>query len=472
MKVVFLFIIWGSIGLYPFLLAKDGVPFFIQKPEHYFFNDTDSVFNNVTKRNKFLSLFFLEDEIKKKENLHLCFFKDSILEKNKEISYSSNNRLKRLFNFYCEKRDENIRYISHPHWEGFVFKTSDGKKFCKQENNCASIIEDGEKVLVLGWDSYGVDVFYSYEKFKYKFLPKTYDLSKLKNMAELNETYLNSFVEIKTPSGGIGNQLFSYWTGVVYALKHRKIPLFYSKLGIENFLDLPFKTTNKVQFKYEEKPGYVKKYVDYFASNGSSAHRLNPNKSFIHLNGYLQSWENFKGYEDYIREHTVFTNKMNDKSVAISQKMQNENSVSMHVRRGDYILHGYILLTNQYYEQAIEYMKKNLDNPHFYIFSNDIKWVKENLKIDVPHTFVDWNRHDYEDLQLMTYAKHHIIANSTFSWWGSFLSKSKNKIIISPDKHASWDENWIKSILDPSFVIIPVERYYYDRTKKEFVTKE
>ncbi len=466
-----LFICIAVVLCYPFFLAKDGVPFFVQKPEHYFFNDTDSIFNNTTKRNKFLQLFFFDDEIKKKENFHLCSFKDDILKKNKEISYSSNNRLIRLFNFYCEKSNSNIRYISHPHWKSFVFKTNDGKKFCKKSNNCATIIEDGEK-LVLGWDSHRIEVFYPYEKFKYKFLPRTYDLGKAKNMEELNESYLNSFVEIKTPSGGIGNQLFSYWTGVVYALKNKKTPLFYSKLGVEDFLDLPFKTTNKVQFKYEEKPGYVKKYVDHFASNGSSAHRLNPNKSFIYLNGYFQSWENFKGYEDYIREHTIFANKMNHKSNEISKKMQNENSVSIHVRRGDYIWQGYILLTNQYYDQAIEYIKENIDNPHFYIFSNDITWTKENLKLDVPHTFVDWNKRDYEDLQLMTFAKHHIIANSTFSWWGAFLSKNKNKIVIAPDKHSSMDETWIKPCLAPDFIVVPVKRYYYDRNKKEFVTKE
>ena len=234
---------------------------------------------------------------------------------------------------------------------------------------------------------------------------------------------------------------------------------------------MPFKTTEKPKFQYDKKPGYIQRYVNKFAGNGSSHHDINEKGNFIYLNGYSQSWRNFVGYEDYIRENTVFKYPMLEKSREISQKMQRENSVSIHVRRGDYVSQGYILLTQNYYNQAVSYMKANLDNPHFYIFSNDIDWVRKNLKIDAPYTIVDWNNKDYQDLQLMSYCKNHIIANSTFSWWGAFLSKNKNKIVIAPNKHVSWNLDWIKPTLAPDFVVIDVETHYWDSRKKEFITK-
>jgi hypothetical protein len=116
----------------------------------------------------------------------------------------------------------------------------------------------------------------------------------------------------------------------------------------------------------------------------------------------------------------VFTNHVQPKSQEIMKKMKNENAVSIHVRRGDYVLQGYILLTQNYYNKAIKYIKQNVKNPHFYIFSNDTNWVKENLTFDGEYTIIDWTKRDYEDLQLMSKCKHFINANSSFSWWGSF----------------------------------------------------
>ena len=115
------------------------------------------------------------------------------------------------------------------------------------------------------------------------------------------------------------------------------------------------------------------------------------------------------------------------------------NSVSLHVRRGDYVklqhIHG--LCDLDYYAHAIRFITEHLTNPHFFIFSDDIQWVTNNLKIGFSHTFVDINHgHDSAwDMWLMANCKHNIIANSSFSWWGAWLNQNPNKIVVAP---AQW----------------------------------
>ena len=79
-------------------------------------------------------------------------------------------------------------------------------------------------------------------------------------------------------------------------------------------------------------------------------------------------------------------------------------------------------------------MTQKITNPHFFIFSDDQKWVKDNFKIKYPIAFIDHNasKKDYEDLRLMSLCKHNIIANSSFSWWGAWLNSNPKKIVIAP----------------------------------------
>jgi len=81
-------------------------------------------------------------------------------------------------------------------------------------------------------------------------------------------------------------------------------------------------------------------------------------------------------------------------------------------------------------------MLYKIDNPHFYIFSDDIEWAKANISVDRPIDFLSHNdaSKNYEDLRLMSQCKHHIIANSSFSWWGAWLGKNKDQIVIAPRK--------------------------------------
>ena len=121
----------------------------------------------------------------------------------------------------------------------------------------------------------------------------------------------------------------------------------------------------------------------------------------------------------------------------------------MHVRRGDYITdplaityHG--VCSPEYYKSAIAYIEQHVDNPHFFIFSDDYEWSKENFKfINHPVTCVQGSEgKDYEDMELIRECKHNIIANSTFGWWGAWLNPKKDKIMIGPKK---WFKNSPKS---------------------------
>jgi Glycosyl transferase family 11 len=111
----------------------------------------------------------------------------------------------------------------------------------------------------------------------------------------------------------------------------------------------------------------------------------------------------------------------------------------LHIRRGDYVqnpkasaVHG--TSTLDYYSEAIQLMIGEVGMPHVFIFSDDIDWVKGNLIIPSPHTFVCQNigADSYRDMQLMSLCKHNIIANSSFSWWGAWLNPNPEKIVIAP----------------------------------------
>jgi hypothetical protein len=96
-----------------------------------------------------------------------------------------------------------------------------------------------------------------------------------------------------------------------------------------------------------------------------------------------------------------------------------------------------------YYQKAIEYIKSQVKTPVFYIFSDDIEWVKSNLLLDKNTVFVGHNKgtESYNDMHLMSLCKHHIIANSSFSWWGAWLNASPNKIVVAPKKWFASNQN-------------------------------
>lgn len=144
-------------------------------------------------------------------------------------------------------------------------------------------------------------------------------------------------------------------------------------------------------------------------------------------NSYLfhGNWNNEKYSKDVNNEIAatfVFPKNDNPKNIEIIQKMLSENSVSIHVRHGDYTKYGFPLLSLDYYYHAVSVIEETIASPHYYIFSDDIDFVRGNFKfLKHDFTIVDWNkgRQSFRDMQLMSMCKHNINANSTFSYWGA-----------------------------------------------------
>ena len=161
----------------------------------------------------------------------------------------------------------------------------------------------------------------------------------------------------------------------------------------------------------------------------------------VYLQGYWQSAKYFADIEDIIRREFTIRYEQDAQSREIAEMIAATQSVSIHVRRSDLVsdprtrqVHGICSL--EYYQQCVRRIAERIAYPHFFVFSDDPPWAKENLRLEHPTTFVTHNdaTRDYEDLRLTSMCKHHIIANSTFSWWAAWLNTNPDKIVFAPRK--------------------------------------
>lgn len=176
---------------------------------------------------------------------------------------------------------------------------------------------------------------------------------------------------------------------------------------------------------------------------------INKNKS-SYFYGFFQSPKYFDSISNDLKN--IFTFSLipeNDiKNFEILKEIKNSESVSIHVRRKDYLDTDLDVCGSDYYKRAVEIVREKLkekDNLKFFIFSDDVIWCKDNLKFieESEIIFIDWNVgvNSYKDMQLMSECKHNIIPNSSFSWWSAWLNKNHNKIIVVP-------KYWLKDVLN------------------------
>lgn len=279
--------------------------------------------------------------------------------------------------------------------------------------------------------------------------------------------------------GGLGNQMFQYAFGRFLSLKTGQEIVFNTALydnGINKdrafslgYFSIPNIVIgggkeNAVQYNYFKQRTHISRILKkilpnvifrkIFNSKGFFFSAQGPYKYFpptiytgsgdIYVHGGFQSQKYFEEVKDIVRKDFHFSFKMNDKNRDVYNAICSSNAVCLHIRRGDYLSAEYkdqlAVCGKKYYESGIAYMRKKIDRPVFFIFSNthdDLEWIKQNYDIPKESFFVDLCNPDYMELRLMSACKHFVMSNSSFSWWAQFLSNNKNKIVIAP---SIWDK--------------------------------
>lgn len=235
--------------------------------------------------------------------------------------------------------------------------------------------------------------------------------------------------------GGIGNQMFQY---ALFKNLYDKFPevyyeTFFAKTNHNGFeLDKVFNITEN-EIKNQEILSKLEKYGDKW--EGFDPEVLSKRNTYL-----VGNWQNI-GYfpdEKILREDLSFKQPLDNINFKRLEEIQNSNSVSIHVRRTDYLNYGgYFFQADwfNYYGLAIEYVKKKTsERPlNFFVFSDDIEWCKRNFLM--PVTYIENKKQEaWKDMMLMSNCKHNIIANSTFSWWAAWLNNNPNKIVTTPKK--------------------------------------
>jgi len=251
--------------------------------------------------------------------------------------------------------------------------------------------------------------------------------------------------------GGLGNQLFQTAVTLSLSLDNNMIPIFPPNphQGCSrkiNYNDTYFHRLERIKSQLNFK---------IFVENGFSYKPIQVSDDNINLRGYFQSEKYFEKHKKYILNTLVLPNKMIiDLNNKYKHIIECENTVSIHVRRGDYLglQHVHYVQTLDYYQEAI---KKFPEDSMFVIFSDDIHWCKEIPLFKHLKNVQFIQDIDYNELYIMSRCKHNIIANSTFSWWAAYMNPNVNKIIIAPK---IWfgpkGPNDLQDLIPPSWIII------------------
>lgn len=290
--------------------------------------------------------------------------------------------------------------------------------------------------------------------------------------------------------GGLGNQMFQYAAGLSLAKRTgQKLKLDITALSnyslhqnyqFDKIFNHNFEIASKLDclmvLKYQYKRGV----------HGSIAiapnHKYGLTRTLIRQNtfnywegferlkgskylaGYWQSEKYFRFAKDDVYKHFNFKEFEKETNTTRILNIKKENSVFIHIRRGDYVsdpktkeFHG--ICGYNYYKSAIKLIKKNIDNPLFFIFSDDPEEAKRIIGESKNIDYIQDNQglYSYNDLHLMSHCRHHILANSSFSWWGAWLSryryaKKGKQITIAPDRWLLKANEEIEDIYNPEWI--------------------
>lgn len=280
--------------------------------------------------------------------------------------------------------------------------------------------------------------------------------------------------------GGLGNTMFQYAYGRMLALRNNTelkldISLFdnyeYHSYSLNN-LNIKERIASKkelAQFlKYKPRTGRIGRRLNRFFVD-EKKYVVEPRFTFCpemmdvkapcEVDGYWQSEKYFLEIEPLLRKEFTLRNLLGPYSLEMAEKIRTaEAPVMLHVRRGDFVSierFNKILGTSsmEYYAAATATINERIKNPTYFVFSDDIAWARENIRTGFPTEFVGQGPDkNYEDLELMRLCHHHILANSTFGWWGSWLSDHYRTGITIAPKH--WNAKIDSVDLLPSHWIV------------------
>jgi hypothetical protein len=266
---------------------------------------------------------------------------------------------------------------------------------------------------------------------------------------------------------GLGNQLFQYAAGLYFADKYKgqlriiqepvmgtlshgryRRPFLLSHFQITapthmlNRFDrlmlaqssrqlrvsAPVKSLGRIAVRHENKEQRYRFIEDLELPSGVRT---------LYISGFWQAYQ----YAEFVASQLREEFRLKEPAKSNNQRLLEQIdaapvSVSLHVRRGDYAsaAENYIALPLDYYFRAIEFIRRRFEDPVFFIFSDDIEFARQNLPSGMRRVFVEGNDDfsSHEDQRLMAACQHHIIANSSFSWWGAWLSPSPDKVVVAP----------------------------------------
>lgn len=269
-------------------------------------------------------------------------------------------------------------------------------------------------------------------------------------------------------NGGLGNQMFQYAFARAVSIK-TGIPFELDATGYENqnplntkrayelscfktkvilsdsskvkkhktFYNLLCKIFSRLGIKLKNSSYYIEHDFTY----QQEINDLTINRE-VYFEGYWQSYKYFESIRTALLKEFTCNEELDEQNKNILNSIYASNSISLHIRRGDYVsnpkakaVHGVCEL--KYYQEAIKYMQEHNQSSKiiWYVFSDDIEWVKSNLSIENA-VYINNNKGiaAYKDIVLMSKCKHNIIANSSFSWWGAWLNDNPSKIVVAPKK--------------------------------------
>ena len=285
---------------------------------------------------------------------------------------------------------------------------------------------------------------------------------------------------------GLGNQLFQYAAGLYFAEKYKgklfviqepvegtlshgnyNRPFLLSRFQItspirpKNRLDhlmlslgprglkisAPLKALGRIAVRHETREERYHFIEDLEFSPGTRT---------LYLSGYWQTYKYAESVALKLRQEFRLQEPPQGNNQRLLEQIDAAPvSVSLHVRRGDYTLaaEGNIALPLDYYHRAIDLIRQRFENPLFFIFSDDIEFARANLPAGMRQVFVEGNDDfsSQEDLRLMSACQHHIIANSSFSWWGAWLNPGSEKIVVAPRHWLLSPESAFPDLLPPTW---------------------